>query len=886
LNPGAGPEGRDDPAPPAGPPAFAGLTGRTLGQYRILELVGEGGMGEVYRAEDLKLRRTVAVKVLPPSFVASPERVQRFEREARAASAINHPSIATIYDFGTADGVHFIVMEYVDGQSLSAWLSRDDLTLAEVLRVLELVGDALARAHEAGVVHRDVKPANVIVARDGYPKLLDFGLAKVTGESGPYTEADIRDRLSTRSGVVMGTMAYMSPEQARGQKLDRRSDIFSFGILTYEAVAGVPPFAGDSGVEAVSKVLRDDPIPLLRERPGIPRDLVRIIGKALQKEPAQRYQFMDDLVVDLRAVRRALESGETEAAESGAGVLRRWLLLAAGLVTGLVSGALLLGGLTAPPPPPSSPLLRAGMVQRPLTFGAGLSRSPSVSPDGALVSYACDRHGSFDITVQQVTTGRPLRVTDDPGDELDPAFSPDGQLVAYTSGGGGVQTVAALGGTPRSLAEDGEWPAWSPDGQWVVYRSGLGLAVVARNGGSSRRVFDDDAFPVLDRPAWTPDGRSVLFTSEHEGRRVVARIPAAGGAPGVVGDAARALGWPSVGADGRFLFGTSPPGERGSEIWALPVGAEGRLGEPRRVLGGVLDFRRPSVSRDQRRMAFEVRDALPRLVRIPLDSGSGEPVRVPLEARPHDAAVAPSGSWLAVVTDRGGRRGLLRVGSVGGVGEPVGDDEGSDAQPAWSPDGFQIAASRVTDGQRRIVVTPAAGGPWRVVAARNVEGDPAWSPDGRAIAYVGTGPAAVRVIPAAGGEERTLATGPRVLRRPAWSPDGRFIAVAAGDRRSWGVSLLPAGGGPLREVVPRARAPLWLPDGRLAFVREDSPGRFDLWAVPMANGQPDLGRLARLTRLPRGLELDPDRGATTDGRSLYVAVLELAASDVWLGEAP
>jgi Tol biopolymer transport system component/predicted Ser/Thr protein kinase len=869
-------------------PPVVGLVGRSLGQYRILELVGEGGMGEVYRAEDLRLRRTVAVKVLPPSFVASPERVQRFEREARAASAINHPHIATIYDFGTAEGIHFITMEYVEGQSLSAWLGRDDLTLAEVLRVLEQVGDALARAHEAGVVHRDVKPANVLMARNGYPKLLDFGLAKVTGESGPYTDSDIRDRLSTRTGVVMGTMAYMSPEQARGQKLDRRSDIFSFGILMYEAVAGVPPFAGDSGVEAVSQVLRDDPIPRLRERPGVPRELVRIIAKALQKEPAQRYQFTDDLVVDLRAVRRALESGEMEPGESSAGALRRWLLLAAGLVVGLVGGGLVLGGLAATPADEPSPLLRAGVVLRPLTFGGARHRGPAISPAGDLVSYASDRHGSFDIMVQQVATGRPLRVTDDPGDELDPAFSPDGQFIAFASGDGRIQTVAALGGTPRTVALGGDRPAWSPDGQSIAYRRGRGLAVVARTGGASRQILDaGGVLPVLDRAAWTPDGRFLVFTTLHQGGYAVASVPTAGGPPSIVGDGARVLGWPVVSGDGRFVFGTGgSPGEQGREIWAAPVGAEGRLGDPVRIVGGVLDYLRPSLSRDQRRMAFEVRDEWTHLARVPLDRSSSEPTRMGVAARLSDAAVAPSGAVVAVVTDVGRRRGLLRVRVEGEGEEPLGDGSGVDEQPAWSPDGSQLALVSVRDGQRRLVVTPSTGGPLRVVAARHVQGDPAWSPDGRFIAFVTSEPTGLRVVSAEGVDERTLPVEAEQLRRPAWSLDGRWIAVAAQVKGRWRLMLAPAEDGTPREIVPDARAPLWVPGGRLVFARETDRERFDLFAVPVSEDSADLSRLVALTRLPPGQSVDPDRGATTDGRWLYVALLDRVADNVWLGEVP
>lgn len=587
----------------------ASLAGQSLGPYRLEELIGAGGMGEVYRAQDERLDRTVAVKVLPRSFVASPERVRRFEREAQAASTINHPHIAAVYDVGCENGLHFIAMEYVEGLSLSAWLVREGLTLAEVLLVMEQVADALARAHEAGVLHRDVKPANVIVARNGYAKLLDFGLAKVSGESGEFGSSDLPSALS-RSGMVLGTLAYMSPEQARGHKLDRRTDIFSFGVLLYEAVAGRPPFAGESGVEAVSAVLRDDPIPRLWDHPGLPSELVRIVTKALQKDPARRYQSMDDLLVDLRALRRAVEAGEADSGESDAHTTP-WLWVGVGLLAGALAGWLAWRGLAQAPPP--APILSAGLVLRPLTQGGALHRWPAISPNGDLVTYASNREGSFDVVVQQVGIGRPLRVTEDPGDELQPVFSPDGQTLAFATSGGAIRIVPALGGVARTLAEGGaDAPTWSPEGERLLYRTQRGLSTVSRTGGPSTAVIEDAAFPVLDRAAWTPDGRAVVFPSVNGGRYGLARVAAGGGKAAWVGSSPQALGSPVFSLDGRRIYGTmGSPRESRSEIWTAGVRRDGSLENLQRVLGGVLDYVHFSVSRDQRRIAFEVQERLP-----------------------------------------------------------------------------------------------------------------------------------------------------------------------------------------------------------------------------------------------------------------------------------
>jgi Tol biopolymer transport system component/tRNA A-37 threonylcarbamoyl transferase component Bud32 len=580
--------------------------GQSLGHYRLDALLGMGGMGEVYKAQDQRLDRTVAVKVLPRSFVASEERVRRFEREAHAASTINHPNIAAVYDVGVENGVHFIAMEYVEGPSLSAWLAREGLTLAEMLLVMEQVADALARAHEAGVLHRDVKPANVIVARNGYAKLLDFGLAKISGESGEFQSGADANTLS-RSGLVLGTLAYMSPEQARGHPLDRRTDIFSFGVVLYEAIAGRPPFAGESGVEAVSAVLRDDPIPQLSGHAGVPADAVRIIGKALQKDPARRYQSMDDLLVDLRALRRAVEAGEA-VFDDGSGHAAAWRWAGLGLLAGALAGALAWRGLALGPPPP--PILGAGIVVRPLTRGGALCRGPAISPSGDLVTYASNREGSFDIVVQQVGIGRPLRVTEDPGDELEPVFSPDGQTLAFATSAGAVSVVPALGGVARTLAEGGaDAPVWSPDGERLLYRTATGLFAVSRSGGPATAVVEDAAFPVRGRATWSPDGRSIVFPSVNAGTYGLARVPAQGGSPAWVGTGTRALVAPVFSLDGNWLFGTlGRADDRRGEIWTLPVRRDGSLGDPRRVLGGVLDYEHPSVSRDQKRIAFEVHE--------------------------------------------------------------------------------------------------------------------------------------------------------------------------------------------------------------------------------------------------------------------------------------
>ena len=284
------------------------MIGRTISHYRIIEELGAGGMGQVYLAEDVRLGRKVAMKVLAPKLVTDQERVRRFAQEARAASALNHPNILTIHDIGQVGDIHFIATEFVDGETLRARLDRGRLQLSEVLEIATQVGSALAVAHDAGIVHRDVKPENVMLRRDGYVKVLDFGLAKLTvsGLANDAVDGITRSVMETNPGVVLGTFSYMSPEQARGGTIDVRSDIFSLGVMLYEMVAGRLPFTGATPADVLGAILYVEAIPLSAVS-SAPDTLVRVVGQAVSKRSEARHQTMDGLVADLKAVRRQIE---------------------------------------------------------------------------------------------------------------------------------------------------------------------------------------------------------------------------------------------------------------------------------------------------------------------------------------------------------------------------------------------------------------------------------------------------------------------------------------------------------------------------------------------------------------------------------------------------
>jgi eukaryotic-like serine/threonine-protein kinase len=493
------------------------LIGQQLGSYQILSLLGAGGMGVVYQARDTRLKRFVAIKVLPREKMSDPERKRRFIQEARAASALNHPNIITIHDIGSESGIDFVVMEYVGGKTLDQRIPRKGVKLNEALKLAVQIAEALDKAHSAGIIHRDLKPGNVMVTDDGLVKVLDFGLAKLTErESDEEGTRTLPPR--TETGTIVGTASYMSPEQAEGQKVDPRSDIFSFGVVLYEMVTGQRAFVGESNLAILTAILREEPKPASQIVKAMPQELEKIIIRCLRKDRERRFQHMADVKVVLQELKEESDSGTLAGTSPVVRPSRRpwvWVAWTTAVVAAAVTGWLFRGG-------PGKP--QAALEVVPLTSYTGSEQSPSFSLDGNQVAFSWDgeKQDNFDIYVKLIGSPTPLRLTTDPADDVSPSFSPDGRSIGFVRVSKERRAffiIPSIGGPERLVADvaaqdfffTSEYSfAWLPGGKWVVTD---GLTLLSTETGETHSLTSPPTKWGPDfSPAVSPDGSTVTFT--------------------------------------------------------------------------------------------------------------------------------------------------------------------------------------------------------------------------------------------------------------------------------------------------------------------------------------------------------------------------------------
>jgi Tol biopolymer transport system component/tRNA A-37 threonylcarbamoyl transferase component Bud32 len=722
-------------------------------------------MGEVYRATDTKLGRDVALKLLPEALASDPDRLSRFEREARLLAALNHTSIAHLYGFETValeDGrtVHLLVMELVEGEDLAERLKRGPIPLEDSLAVARQIAEALEEAHEKGIVHRDLKPANVKLTPDGRVKVLDFGLAKAwTGDapagtsSADLSQSPTMARTGTEAGMILGTAAYMSPEQARGKAVDKKADVWAFGVVLWEMLTGEQLFAGETVSDVLAAVLTREPewAVLPARAQGRVRELLR---RCLERNPRQRLHD----IADARILLEEILSGAPldvplTPASGGSARLREKLLLGALAVASLVAAGL--GWALARRSLPGPQVVAFARV----TDDPGVEATPTLSPDGKSVVYAKTVGTDTDLYLLRVGSRNPVRLTpDSPAEDLEPAFSPDGERIAFRSGrdGGGIFVMTASGESVTRLTDFGFSPSWSPDGSEIVVSpigfstpTGLnsvtpGLSIVSVKTGQRRALATEGA---ALQPAWSPRGARIACWGVRggSGQRDIWTVAAdgsdaAGGGVPVTNDAA--LDWsPTWSPDGRYLYFSSTRGGT-MNLWRVPIDERsGRvLGEPEPITtpstwSGALSF-----SRDGTRLVFASLDYRSTLFRVPFDAAReavvGSPVPALKGTRPiRDHETSPDGEWVAF-TEAGVREDLFVARVDGTRYRRLTDDAFRDRGPAWAPDGTRIAFYSDRSGDYELwTIRPDGSGLVQLTSGTGTAGFPTWSPDGKTIAF-------------------------------------------------------------------------------------------------------------------------------------------------------
>jgi serine/threonine protein kinase/Tol biopolymer transport system component len=724
------------------------MTGQTLSHYQIQEKLGEGGMGVVYRALDTHLNRPVALKLLPAGKVSNPERRKRFVQEARAASALNHPHIVTIYDIASHDQHDFIAMEFIEGKTLDQLLHRKALPLADTFRYSIQTADALSKAHAAGIVHRDLKPSNIMVTDDGRVKVLDFGLAKLMEPDRGDAEVETRSLQDaapkTDEGTIVGTPSYMSPEQVEGKKLDARSDVFSFGSVLYEMSTGRRAFQGKTKLSTLSAILQGEPKPASELGPTVPRDLEKIIRRCLRKDPERRFQSMKDVKIALEELKEESDSGNLGAAPLRQRGSRRWAPAAAAALALLgVAGAAVWWRLRPAPTPVEWKL-------RPLTADSGLTTTPALSPDGKLAVYASDRGSNgtnLDLWVQPLAQGsQPIRLTQNPADDMEPSFSPDGGQIAFysTRDGGGIYLIPTFGGEQRLLVRGGRSPRFSPDGRWVAYStssltgasnlSESKIFIVPAGGGMPKRIAADIPWTTL--PVWSPDGGNLLVLGAAKTNDLASMefwmVSPEGAASVKTGLISllrqRQANVSSVDWIGDALFFGS-----GSSIYTIGFkNGSPQPGELRKLAAGTTQM--SNVRATASRLVFESSTVAFHLWSLPLDLDSSK---------------------------------------VAGPIQPLAHAGGNQAVPACSSDGSQLVYLQGGPDSQELRLRNMDSGAERVLSTGRAR--PKMSPDGTKVAYVTGGRGPLFLMESSGGEATKLLDPPGGVVIYGWSADGKRI---------------------------------------------------------------------------------------------------------------
>lgn len=817
-------------------------SGSRLGPYEIVAPLGAGGMGEVYRARDVRLGRDVAIKVLPEALAKDADRLRRFEQEARTIAALNHPNILGIHDIGAHDGAPFLISECLEGQTLREKLKAGPLPVRLAIEYALGIAQGLAAAHEKGIVHRDLKPENVFLTREGRVKVLDFGLAKLVRPEESHETVVTLTSPATLPGMVMGTVGYMSPEQVRGEPSDARSDIFSFGAVLHEMLTGKRAFKRETSAETMSAILREEPPELSDTGWQGPLALQRILVRCLEKNVERRFQSASDLAFAIESL-----SGTSTAKSVPQPKSRRawmpWVIAAAMLVGTAV------WEIGRPAAAPANPLEGAHFMR--LTDFESVEAA--ISPDGRFVAFISDHDGPFDVWLSQVGTGHLINLTQGkagplPGPLRSVGFSGDGSEIWLGGGDVGIRLrlMPLTGGTPRNfLSEEAANLAWSPDGERIVYHTfgnGDPMFVADRSGANALRIFGDKPGVHNHFPTWSPDGRWIYFVHGTPATKEMDlwRISPAGGNPERLTQRNTDVAYPTP-VGNRTVFYVARDGDgSGPWLWAFDL----KRKDSRRASFGLEQYTSVEASADGRKLVATISNPAASLWSVPiLNNRLAEEHDVKPFTVPTVRALAPrfGRSSLFYLSSLGTGDGLwrLRDGQVTEIWK--GADGALLETPAVSLDGNRVAIVLRRSGKRRLHVLSSDGAELQPIAGEiDVQGTSCWSPDGRWIVTGGndaTGPGLFK-IPLEGGSPVRLVAGPAL--NPVWSPDGSLIVYAGTNVRTFAplLGVHPDGTSVelpqinLRRLGERVR---FLPDGKSLIYMQGLLASQDFWLLDLAS---------------------------------------------------